>query len=694
MKLTGTIKKIKYRNGDFAVIQLNKITCSNKVIQKKLGRTCDCKINSICLFENDILEMEFHLEDGRYGEPIIVAENSKVVIDANETAMINFLKSRAGVKPKIAKEIVEQFGLDAIKKIVSDNSCLDSFNLKDGEAEKIQNKIREYKDFENISLYLSFANIPLAKTQLIINEYSDLAFYTLRTMPYKLTYKNILTFTECDRLAEVLEVKFDSFYRIQSSIYEYLDYNFITNGNLYEDKNLLNENVNEFLNIYGAFKDTKIDVGFVLSEEIKKGYLIDEDGKIYKKYIFELEKDTAMRISKIAKNKINFDIEKVKADSEFVNKLDSDQQQAVINSLTHQFSLIAGYAGSGKTTTIKTLINVARTQGKKIKLLAPTGKAAERMSEATGKKAETIHRALKLMVDSYETDEILTEDIVIVDEATMIDIQLFNCLLTHIWSESQIILLGDPAQLPSVSGGNVFHDLLINSKIPSKVLSNIHRQSGESGILRLATQIRQGEELDFVDSYDLKFINSKQIIKTVRSTYNNLLASDGNIVILSATRKSVEQINDLIQSEFNNNDLAIDDNDLRLKKQDKIIVVKNDYEKDVFNGDVGTVSDISDNVKVEFPNEKVVEFNFDELDKLQLAYCLTIHKSQGSEYDYVVLVLDEKQKVMLNKNLIYTAVTRAKKGLYIIYNNEDTIQEMAKIAAEESRKSQLWKKIY
>lgn len=696
MIIKGTVKKIKYRNGNFAIIQLSKISCDNKVILKKLGRTCDCKLNIACLFENDILEMEFHLENGRYyGEQIVVADTVKVVSDANETAVIQFLKTRGGMKPKNAKEAVENLGLSAVQKISASADCLSFLNLKKGEAEKIHNKLKEFSDYEDISLYFTVASINLEKVQDVIKEYGGLSLITIKTTPYKLTYKNLLTFSECDRLAKTLNVKADSCYRIQSAIYEYLDYNFKTKGNLYEDKSELNNNVNEFLKFYGAFEDSNINVEKVLKEEIQKGYLIEEDGKIYKKYIFNLELNTAAKIKSMADVKIKIDIEKVKNNKDFKKRLDQDQKEAVLNSLTNQISIIAGYAGSGKTTTAKTLIKCAEEQHKKVRLLAPTGKAAERMSEATGKKAETIHRALKLMVDSYETDETLTEDIIIIDEATMIDIQLFNCLINHIWGESQIILLGDPAQLPSVGGGNVFNDLLNTSIIPSKTLTTVHRQAGNSGILKIATQVRNSETLDFNDYSDLKFIKSNFIIKTIKGIYNDLLTktSPENIVILSGTKKTVDQINYMIQDEFNNNEIALNE-ELKLKKQDKVIVIKNDYEKDVYNGDVGTVTDISDKVKVEFKEEKTVEFEFDELDELQLAYSLTIHKSQGSEYDYVILVLDNKQTVMLNKNLIYTAITRAKKGLFIIYNDENTIKEKAKIAAEECRKSQLWKKIY
>lgn len=696
MIIKGTVKKIKYRNGNFAIIQLSKISCDNKVILKKLGRTCDCKLNIACLFENDILEMEFHLENGRYyGEQIVVADTVKVVSDANETAVIQFLKTRGGMKPKNAKEAVENLGLSAVQKISASADCLSFLNLKKGEAEKIHNKLKEFSDYEDISLYFTVASINLEKVQDVIKEYSGLSLITIKTTPYKLTYKNLLTFSECDRLAKTLNIKADSYYRIQSAIYEYLDYNFKTKGNLYEDKSELNNNVNEFLKFYGAFEDSNINVEKVLKEEIQKGYLIEEDGKIYKKYIFNLELNTAAKIKSMADVKIKIDIEKVKNNKDFNKRLDQDQKEAVLNSLTNQISIIAGYAGSGKTTTAKTLIKCAEEQHKKVRLLAPTGKAAERMSEATGKKAETIHRALKLMVDSYETDETLTEDIIIIDEATMIDIQLFNCLINHIWGESQIILLGDPAQLPSVGGGNVFNDLLNSSIIPSKTLTTVHRQAGNSGILKIATQVRNSETLDFNDYSDLKFIKSNFIIKTIKGIYNDLLTktSPENIVILSGTKKTVDQINYMIQDEFNNNEIALNE-ELKLKKQDKVIVIKNDYEKDVYNGDVGTVTDISDKVKVEFKEEKTVEFEFDELDELQLAYSLTIHKSQGSEYDYVILVLDNKQTVMLNKNLIYTAITRAKKGLFIIYNDENTIKEKAKIAAEECRKSQLWKKIY
>ena len=691
MKVIATIKKIKYRKDDFAIIQVGKITCDNKVIAKKIGRTCDCKLYIPCIFEDDILEMECHIENGRYGEIVLFADTSKVLSNANETATINFLKTRGGMKPKTAKLAVEEIGLNAVNKIIEDSSVLDFLKLKKGEAEKISQKLSEYVDYEAISLDLALANIPLSKANQIIAEYGKLSQRVIRTQPYKLLYNDILSFSQCDMLAYNSGIEANSAYRIQSAIYQYLNYNLKTHGNLYEDKELLNEKVNEFLKSFGVYQENSVDISFILSEEIKREALIESSRKIYRKYIYQVETETAELVKRMAKIKIPVNMEEIQNDEDFL-KLDPQQQKAVINSMGSKFSLIAGFAGSGKTTSIKTLLKLCKN--KKVRLLAPTGKASERMTEATGHQAETIHRALKLQVDSFNTDEIITEDIVIVDESTMIDIQLFHCLISHVWGDSQIILLGDPAQLPSVGGGNVFSDLLKSPSISSITLQTVHRQAGESGILKLATQIRNCEEIEFESRSDLNFIKEKNLIKTTQNTYNELIAKYGkdSVVILSGTRKIVEQLNGLVQSEFNKNELQEFDN-LRLGLGDKVMCIKNLYEKDCFNGDVGTVIGVTDNIKVEFKDEKVVEFDFEEAEYLQLAYAMTIHKSQGSEYNAVILTLDKRQKQMINKNLLYTAITRAKKELVIIYDEEETIRDGAKIAIQDLRKSRLKEKI-
>lgn len=688
MKITGTVKAIKYRKDDFAIITLNKIECENKVTQKRLDRTCDCKLHITCLFENDVLEMEATVGRGKYGEPIIEAQAVKVVSEADEAAVLQFLRSRGGMKPAAAKKAVEALGLSAVKKIATDATTLDFLKLKAGEAEKISTNLRKYVGYDEVGVYLKIANIPIAKAQAILEEYGSLALTTVKKMPYKLTYKNILAFSECDRLAKALNYEENNTYRLQAILYAYLNYNFETSGNVFERIEDLNTKANEFLEIYGAYEG-EVDLSEVLAEEVKKGYVINDDGRIYKKFIYELENDTAEKVMKRL-GAVRIDLEKVKARDDFENKLDDDQKGAVLNSLSSQLSLIAGFAGSGKTTTAKTLIAAAEAQGKSVKLLAPTGKAAERMSEATNKRAETIHRALKLQVDSYETEEVLTEDLIVVDEATMIDLQLFNCLLSHVWADSQIVLLGDPAQLPSVGGGNVFADLLRCPNVPSRVLTQVHRQAGDSGILKLATEIRNSEELSLDDTADLKIYKTSQVISKAKTLYN-MLEKKGEVCLLSCTRKAVELMNDMIQTQ--NENTAVDLDDLRLKEADKVIVVKNDYEKDVFNGDVGVVESITDKIVVRFSEEKVVEFGFEDADELQLAYSLTVHKSQGSEYEYVVLVLDKRQALMINKNILYTAITRAKKGLYIVMQEEDMIREKAKISAEADRKSNLCGKI-
>lgn len=695
MKVIGTVKKVKFRKDNFAIVQLSKISCSNKQTQKKLGRTCDCKMNVIYIVEGDTLEMEAHTEAGKYGELVIVAETSKILIDYNEAATEHFLKTRGGIKPKNAKLIIENLGLGAVSKIAENPSSLDFLSLKDGEAEEISNKLRQYTDYEVVSLQLCLANIPLAKADNIISEYGNLSARIVKTQPYKLLYKNILTFTECDRIAYNLNLDPCSYDRIQSAIYQYLNYNSKTYGNVYEDKDLMNDKVNEFLSDFGACKYKYIDISDVLSNEINKGNIIEENNKIYKRYTWQIEKETAEIIKNLAVCRISINPDDVINDDDFI-KLDKQQQKAVLNSLSNQFSLIAGFAGSGKTTSIKTLLKLL-PKNKKIRLLAPTGKAAERMTEATGYKAETIHRALKLSIDSYETEEILMEDVIIIDESTMIDLQLFHCLITHIWSESQIIMLGDPAQLPSVGnvGGNVFYDLLRAKTIPSVILQTVHRQSGESGILKLATDIRSGKDINFNNSNDLKFIKTKSLIKSTQTAYNDLIAKYGidSVVVLSGTRKVVEQMNDLIQYQFNKQEIVDVSNFTKLAIGDKVMCIKNDYEKDVFNGDVGTVINITDTIKIEFKDEKIIEFNFDEADNLQLAYSMTIHKSQGSEYNAVILVLDTRQQQMINKNLLYTAITRAKKEITIIYDDENIINECSKINVEEIRKSQLTVKI-
>lgn len=392
-------------------------------------------------------------------------------------------------------------------------------------------------------------------------------------------------------------------------------------------------------------------------------------------------------------------------------KYDETQISAIKTAIYSKFSIITGGPGVGKTTITKAIIDIFRSMNKKIILTAPTGKAAKRITETCSVEAKTIHRLLEAdhkgkFVKNEENK--LNGDIVIIDESSMIDTILMYNLLKAIPNEMTVIMIGDADQLPSVGAGNVLNDIISSNVIPVVQLNKIYRQSESSKIITYSHQINLGQvpNLSNRNNSDFFFINESEtenIVSTIKElclkrlpkTYNVNPVTD--IQVLSPMKRGLlgtENLNIELQSILNKSKLFIKRGASKYKLGDKVMQIKNNYDKNVFNGDIGFINDVDlerNTITVDFDNH-VVEYSYQELDELVLSYAITIHKSQGGEFSIVIIPVHFQSKIMLQRNLIYTGVTRAKK-LLILIGDPDDLKYAVENNIADTRRTRLKEKL-
>ena len=456
-------------------------------------------------------------------------------------------------------------------------------------------------------------------------------------------------------------------------------------------------------------------------------------------HIYYSETYIAKKLLEISMNNINKDNQidiKIKKMEKSLNiNLAEVQKQAIVESMENGVLVITGGPGTGKTTIIKTIINMLQDDGYEIVLAAPTGKASKRLSESTGMEAKTIHRLLEIAFEGESTrgqffgrdeDNPIDADVIIVDEVSMIDTMLMSSLLKGVDVGSRLILVGDVDQLPSVGAGNVLSDIIYSGNIKVVRLVEIFRQSQESHIVMNAHKINKGEypiiNQKDKDFFFLKRSNAEEIVFTIMDLMIKRLPSYTNInnifdiQILTPMRKSslgVENLNIELQKHLNPKSSKKNEKQYRLnifREGDKVMQIKNNYNISwknienevvldeglgVFNGDTGIIQNINDyyeTITVIFEDSRVVEYDYSQLDELELAYAITIHKSQGSEYKVIVMPMYSGSNILMNRNLLYTAITRAKE-LVVIVGSYDAMKKMINNNMELERYSNLRNKI-
>jgi len=651
------------------------------------------------------VELDGKWETGKYGMQLAV-ENFIELIPHTKEGIIGYLGSGLikGIGPGIAKSIVAKFGLNTLD--ILDNNpdrLVEIRGISEKKLVKIKASYSESRAIRDIVAYLSPFGITVKKAVKIHNEFGAQAMDVLKTRPFALCTISGFGFKTVDAIARKAACRPNDPMRIRGAVLFTLDES-MSAGHLYLYKTDLRDMALILLNDgYPQPVVMQPEINAELLRMVTDGTLLAEDGNVYKPDNFYAESDAAKRIAGLLNEKPpNLHIEKelLKVQADLKITLSLKQAEAVKHCFTHNLSVITGGPGTGKTTVLKVVLEVyKRTCKKTVLLAAPTGRAARRMAESTGfVHACTLHSALGLTSDDYGVStEPLDTDFVIVDEFSMVDMRLARQLFCRIKAGTKVLLVGDADQLPSIGAGNVFRELIGCGRIPTTVLDVVYRQSEGSRIAVNAHLIREGQAvkiykepltgrikyrdlLNYGD--DFQFIpceTAEDAAQIVERLYVGEISEHGieNVQILSPFRSRTEACVDALNKDIRElvNPQSVLAPELKIGKRvyrlgDRVMQVKN--KGDVSNGDVGiitavNVSDDNDStVTITFSYERVVEYAAEDLDIIELAYAMTIHKSQGSEYHTVIIPLLKSFYVMLRRNLIYTAITRAKKRVILV----------------------------
>ena len=627
------------------------------------------------------------------------------VIEKDKEAIVSYLSSSIfqGVGRKTAELIVDTLGVDALDKIYEDKDSL--FNIKgipEQRKDTIYATIVANKQTQDIILKLNEYNL---SNNLILKIYNFYKHNTLRTItenPYSLI-KDIkgISFKTVDKIAETNEIAANDRERIlYAFIYTINSYCFST-GNTYISKNTLLYNT--FNILYGSrnIAVAKEDILSSYDYALDTGKLIEIEDRVFLPEIYYSEYSIYSDISKRLELEDDFDISDnlldkyiEEVEDELEISYDIVQIAAIKNCIKNNFAILTGGPGTGKTTIILAVIKIFQ----KIKnysihdlldesrsiltLCAPTGKAAKRMSESTGFYASTIHKAIGWSTEDENMEEFVSEkfiksELVIIDESSMIDVFLMYNLLKIINKDAKIILVGDNDQLPSIAPGNVLNDLINSKAISTVKLNKIFRQSEHSSIINISHSIKNNIPFDVLENFDDKeFISAhkNEMINVISAIYDDLIKDSAkeNIQILAPIYKGtsgINEINTAIQSRFNDNEEQIEYGELIYKVNDRVMQLVNRPEDNIFNGDIGYIEQIykeGNKVKIVIDYDgNYVTYEKTELNQITLSYACSIHKAQGSEFENVIIPFIDNYNFMLNKNLTYTAITRAKKKLIL-----------------------------
>lgn len=669
-----------------------------------------------------------------YGKQLNIKQYEKIV-PTTEKGIKKYLASGAirGVGEKLAVKIVNKFGKDTLDIIENYPEKLATVRgISKEKAINISSIFHEQVELRKVMIYLQEYSISPIYAMKFYKRYKGEAINIIKENPYTLANEFIgIGFKTADKIAYKLGVGINSPFRIKAGIKHCLNMS-ISNGNVCVYKEELIEMSQKLLQVSG----TEID-NIVMEMQIEKSLIqekIQEKTVIYSNSLFYSENYVAKKLLELSMNTLdkskNILNEIIEIEKNTNIKLAEKQREAVIESMFKGVLVITGGPGTGKTTTINTIITLLNKEGYVIELAAPTGRAAKRMSEATGMEAKTIHRLLGINFLSDNSnrqtfekneDDPIEADVIIIDESSMVDITLMFNLLKAIDIGTRLILVGDVDQLPSVGPGNVLKDIINSNCIKVVCLEEIFRQARESAIIMNAHRINKGEYPKLNEKNKDFFFVKRNLIDDVVTgildlTINRLpkyIKCDTikDIQILTPMRKSAIgaiNLNQTLQESLNPKSEDKKEYQYRsttFREGDKVMQIKNNYNMKwtvynnmnfkedeglgVFNGDEGIIKGINlslETITVSFDDGKIVNYDFSQLDELELSYAITIHKSQGSEYKVVIIPVHSGPPMLLSKNLLYTAVTRAK-SLAVLIGIEDTLYKMVDNNREVSRNS-------
>lgn len=731
--VTGYIDHIIFRNEDngYTVLVLKgtegddeELTCVGTFPVISQGATIEASGNFI----------NHHI----YGKQFqITSFTEKMPEDA--MAMERYLGSGAikGIGAALAARIVRRFGADTLRIVEEEPERLAEIKgISEKKAREIAAQMEEKADMRKAMMFLQKYGISLNLGAKIYQKYGDSVYSVLQENPYRLADDiSGVGFKIADEIAGRIGIHTDSDYRIKSGMM-YTLLQATGEGHVYLPKEELFQRSSELLGVDVSYMEKHL-----MDLSMERKVIQKEEGEtvlVYPSRFYYLELNTARMLSEL-----NIDCPEDEAfvqrriaqiEKEAGTTLDEMQKKAVTEAAGHGLFILTGGPGTGKTTTINAIIRFFEGEGSELRLAAPTGRAAKRMTEATGYEAQTIHRLLELNGMPEEerqgqavhfernAENPLEADVIIIDEMSMVDIQLMHSLLLAVTAGTRLILVGDENQLPSVGPGNVLRDIIRSGEFPVVELKKIFRQASESDIVVNAHKINRGEQVTLSnkssDFFFLKRQDADIIIRVVIALIQEKLpryveAKPFDIQVLTPMRKGllgVERLNQILQRYLNPPEPSKKEKEYGqglFREGDKVMQIRNNYQLEweirgryeipvdkgvgVFNGDTGilkTINEFSETAEVEFEDGRCAEYSFKQLEELELAYAVTIHKSQGSEYPAVVIPLLSGPRMLLNRNLLYTAVTRARRCVTIV-GSEETFREMIKNEKQQRRYSSL-----
>lgn len=735
-QIEGIVENIIYQNKDtgYTVLELS----TGEELLTSVG-----SFNSVSIGENICVKGEY-VNHPLYGKQL-KAISFKASIPNDIVSLERYLSSGAikGVGPSIAHKIIQTFKDDTKRVIEEEPELLSKVKGISGKkAQDIAYQFEEKRDLRDAMIFLSQYGINGTLAVKLYKVYEDEIYYIIKQNPYKLSEDvRGIGFKTADEIARKVGIEKDSEFRIKSAV-EYILYLNAEKGNTY-------------MKVMDLFNETK----FLLDIEIENDYFetllsnmvidrrikIEHSTDVYLNYYYKVEAEVAKRLLSINASVADLNYEKstVEDFEKFFKEknilLDEMQLLFIKKSIENGVSILTGGPGTGKTTTINGIIQFFGAKNLKISLAAPTGRAAKRMSEATGYEAKTIHRLLEVngVVNDKDAsshgeflrneENPLETDVVIVDEMSMVDISLFNSLLKAIPLNCRLVMVGDIDQLPSVGPGNVLHDIIASEKFSTVKLEKIFRQAMESDIVKNAHKVNNGEKIKldnkssdffFIEESDAMHITARiwRLLSQKLPKYVDARTSD--IQVITPMKKGnlgTYKLNEDLQRALNPKAINKKEYELPngkiLREHDKVMQNKNDYKLDwiikgmydipietgkgVFNGDIGEVIEIDKlNKKVEvlYDENRYVKYDFTDLDEIELAYAITIHKSQGSEYPAIVIPILDVPRLLSNRNLLYTAITRAKKCVVIV-GSEKALNYMIQNKNEVRRQTGLCEKL-
>mgnify|MGYP001623603378 FL=1 len=705
-----------------------------------------CVGNFQAVHEGEYLEAEGeYTTHAAYGQQFR-AETYRIKIPESGLALERYLGSGAlkGIGPALAARIVRRFGEDTLRIMEEEPERLSEIKgISEKKAREIGEQMIEKSHMQNAMIFLAQYGISLSLGIKIYNQYQDALYRVLKENPYRMA-EDIpgVGFRIADEIAARIGIRVDSGYRLQSGLYYVLG-QAGAQGHLYLPRQELLYRAGQLLGVQADtlekhLMDLAIDRKVILKEERQEGR--EPSVNVYTSQAYYLELNTARMLQELnivcadQEEKLRQNVARMEKSSGIV--LDEGQRQAVVQAVKNGLMILTGGPGTGKTTTINAMIRYFEGEGLEISLAAPTGRAAKRMKEATGHEASTIHRLLELSGMAEESsanirfeknaENPLEADVVIIDEMSMVDIYLMHALLSAIVPGTRLILVGDMHQLPSVGPGSVLKDMIRSEAFPVVRLEKIFRQAQESDIVVNAHRIQKGEQV-VLDNHSRDFFflqrNEIQVIQKViltlvsRKLPGYVDARPQEIQVLTPMRKGplgVERLNEILQKYLNPPSPEKAEKETSggiFREGDKVMQIKNNYQMEweirgrhgiaaqkgmgVFNGDLGTISSINpfaELLTVEYEEGRFAEYTFKQLDELELAYAITIHKAQGSEYPAVVIPLLGGPRMLMTRNLLYTAVTRARKCV-VLTGSAETFRAMIENQREENRYTTLAQRI-